>query len=73
MILKNKGTTIEKYLEGMKITQEKADADLKEQARRQHCPRRGTGRNCPAGEDRNVGRARRPQKYYDRIIEVCGK
>lgn len=67
--LKSRGMTFEKYLESLKITKEKADADLAEQAKRNIILGVGLG-EIGLREKINMAEQGASEKVFARIIEL---
>jgi len=70
--LSQKGLTLEKYIENLKLTQEKMDQDLEVQAKRNIVLGVGLG-EIAKKEGIEIGSPEGTKKVFDHLIEICSK
>jgi len=70
--LAQKGLTLEKYIENLKLTPEKMDKDLEVQARKNIVLGVGLG-EIAKKENIEIGSAEGTKKVFDRLVEICAK
>jgi len=70
--LQKQGTTLERYIENLKLTPEKIDQDLEEQAKRNIILGVGLG-EIGRAEKIEVGTPDGSKRVFERIIELCAK
>jgi trigger factor len=70
--LAQKGLTLEKYIENLKMTAEKMDKDLEAQAQRNIVLGVGLG-EIAKKEEVEIGSAEGTKKVFERLVELCAK
>jgi trigger factor len=70
--LQKQGTTLERYIENLKLTPEKIDQDLEEQAKRNIILGVGLG-EIGREEKIEVGTPDGSRRVFERIVELCAK